>query len=342
MPQLTFAQQRAEDKLNRRGLQTNPETGEVEPMPKKEEPAGNADQDDQTQQQAAATPSPAASPTPTPAPAAGGDAELRAMFQQLQADHEALKGRLAPAQRDADTFRGLYETSSRELTAARESKDSELANLRAELDAATSARERKSIEAEIDELLTQEDLDTVDPSVLAVIRKVAGKFAGNKAPVFDTSAAVEKALAERDRKVVDAHRGRILADQNTELGKLKALSQDPEFNAYCEENPEVDMTLTHFLHASTTADIDRYAKAATRLISAYRTGKTPKEEPRAADPRGSTSAVLTSALARTAAVKMSEEQLREKTREFKQLIRNNNPESKAKAKLLMAEIEANT
>jgi proteasome assembly chaperone (PAC2) family protein len=102
------------------------------------------------------------------------------------------------------------------------------------------------------------------------------------------------------------------------------------------------MTLTHFLHASTTADIDRYARAANRLISAYRTGKTPTEVTRAADPKSAGGSVLQSALARTAAVKMSEEQLREKTREFKQLIRNNNPESKAKAKLLMAEIEANT
>jgi hypothetical protein len=178
--------------------------------------------------------------------------------------------------------------------------------------------------------------------VLAVIRKVAGKFAAPKAPAFDADAAVAKALAEREKKAVDAHRQKYLSDANTELGKLKQLSSDEAFTAYCLDNPEVDMTVTHFLYATTTADIDRYARAATRLISAYRTGKTPKEEPRAADPKGSPNAVLTSALARTAAVKMSEEQLREKTRQFKQLIRNNTPESKAKAKLLMAEIEANT
>jgi hypothetical protein len=337
MPPLTFAQQRAEDKLKRRGLRTN-EAGDIEAIPATSDDAGDDD--------AALTLKTQADINRDIVPqdkAVANDQELRTMFAQLQADHEALKGRLAPAQRDADNYRGLYETSSRELNAAREQTQSELAELRLQLDEATTARERKSIEAEIEELISEEDRAAIDPSVLAVIRKVAGKFAGGKpAAAVDHNMLVEKALAERERKTIDAHRNRMLADQNTELGKLKQLSQDAAFNAYCEENPEVDMTLTHFLHASTTADIDRYARAANRLISAYRTGKTPTEATRAADPKSAGGSVLQSALARTAAVKMSEEQLREKTREFKQLIRNNNPESKAKAKLLMAEIEANT
>jgi hypothetical protein len=330
-----FAQQRAAEKLARRGLQTNPETGEIEPIRAAEPDEGSED----ATQNVAATPTPASTPTPTPA---AGDDDLRVMFRKLQEDHEALKGRLAPAQRDADTYRGLYETSSRELNAARNSTQDELAGLRQQLEEATTARERKSIEAEIEELISDEDRAAIDPSVLAVIRKVVGKFGGTKAaPSVDHNVLVEKALAERERKTIDAHRNRMLADQNTEIGKLKALSQDADFNAYCEENPEVDMTLTHFLHASTTADIDRYARAANRLISAYRTGKTPKEE-RAADPKSAGGSVLQTALARTAAGKMSEEQLRAKTREFKQLIRNNDPESKAKAKKLMEEIDANT
>lgn len=337
MTQLSFAQQRAEDKLKRRGLRTNAETGEIEPIPADDAGAASGSDDDGT----AATPTPAPAATPTPAPA-GDNTDYKSEFEKLKADFQALQGRLAPSQRDADTFRGLYETTSRELATAREAKDAEMAELRAQLDEATTAKERKSIEAEIAELISEEDRATIDPSVIAMITKVAGKFAGTKQAAVDHNALVEKALRERDMKVVNDHRSRILADSNTELGKLKTLANDPEFNEYCEENPEVDMTLTHFLHASTTADIDRYARAATRLISAYRTGKAPKEDTRAPDPKGAGTSVLTSALARTAAVKMSESDLRAKTQQFKQLIRNNTPESKAKAKVLMAEIEANT
>jgi hypothetical protein len=330
-----FAQQRAAEKLARRGLQTNPETGEIEPIQK-------ADASGENQSDAGADNGDAGN-NPVDQGGSTGALDYKAEYERMKADMEALKGRLAPAQRDADTFRGLYETSSRELNSAREQTASELADLKRQLDEATSAKQRKSIEAEIEELISEEDRAVIDPSVLAVIRKVAGKFASSATPAatVDHNQLVEKALAERDKKNVDAHRNRMLADTNTEIGKLKALSQDAEFNAYCEDNPEVDMTLTHFLHASTTADIDRYARAANRLISAYRTGKAPKDV-RAADPKSAGGSVLQSALARTAAGKMSEEQVRSKMREFKQLIRNNDPDSKAKAKAIMAEIEANT
>jgi hypothetical protein len=335
MTQQSFAQKRAEESLNRRGLRTNV-TGEIEPIPKDDSATDNV-ADDATDTQAAANTPAATTPPATDAK------DYKAEFERLQADFQALQGRVAPTQRDADTFKGLYETSSRELQAARDAKDAELSELRQQLQEATTARERKSIEDEIDELISDEDKAAIDPSVLALVRKTMSKFAARPAPAaVDHDAIVARALADRDKKIVDAHRSKMLADANTELGKLKALSQDPEFNAYCEENPEVDMTLTHFLHASTTADIDRYARAANRLISAYRTGKTPAADTRAADPKSAGGSVLQSALARTAAVKMSEEQVRQKTNEFKQLIRNKNPESKAKAALLMAEIEANT
>jgi hypothetical protein len=323
------ARKRAEEKLARRGLRYN-DAGDIVPIEGSQEPAT------QTQEPAAQEPAaqePAAQPQDT--------TDYKSEFEKLKADFQALQGRLAPSQRDADTFRGLYETSSRELEAERIANQAKLDKLQQELAEATSARERKSIEAEIEDLLDEEDRATVDPAVLTVIKKVAGKFSAPKPQAFDADAEVEKALAAREKKNVDAHRNRLLADANTELGKLKALAQDPEFNAYCEDNPEVDMTLTHFLHASTTADIDRYAKAANRLISVYRTGKSSTDS-RVADPKSASTSVLQSALARTAAAKMSEEQLRAKTREFKQLIRNNTPESKAKAKLLMAEIDANT
>lgn len=337
MTQQSFAQQRASEKLARRGLRYN-DAGDVEAIPKDDE--ANPDDAKLAASQTSSNNPDIDAAVHTPA---ADTKDYRAEYERLQADFQALQGRVAPAQRDADTFKGLYETSSRELQAARDAKESEMADLRRQLEDATTARERKSIEAEIEELISEEDRAAIDPSVLALMRKVAGKFAGGKpAQAVDHDALVARALADRDKKNVDVHRNKMLADANTEIGKLKNLVNDSEFNAYCEDNPEVDMTLTHFLHASTTADIDRYARAANRLISAYRTGKTPAVDTRTADPRSAGGSVLQSALARTAAVKMSEEQVREKTRQFKQLIRNNTPESKAKAKALMAEIEANT
>jgi hypothetical protein len=324
-------QQHAERRLARKGLRTNVETGEIEPIPQGEqtqEPAATEPQGEQTQEPAA-----------TETPAAGED--WQAKYEKLQSEFSAMHGRVAPMQRDTDTFRGLYETTSRELESTRQALSSELNSLKQQLAEANSAKERKSIEAEIQELLSEEDKALIDPSVLAVMTKIAGKFAAPAPKAVDHKALLAEALAEENKKAVDAHRARLMGDGNTEIGRIKELAGDAEFVAYCEEHPEVDMTLSHFLNAASTADIDRYAKAATRLISAYRTGKAPAATTRAPDPSGSSSAsVLQKALARTAAVKMTEDEYRAKTNEFKKLIRFRDPASQEKAKKLKAELEA--
>lgn len=328
----------AADKLRRRGLRFNPETQEVEPIPK-DEPNDNTDQSSQEPNepaQAAADQTPA-SPASTPSQ----DADLLARFEKLQSDHNALLGRLAPAQRDADTFRGLYETVSKDLSTTRETLSAQLNDLTSQLNEATSARQAKDIQAQIDELLDDEDRDTVDPSVLKVIKKIAasGAFSKPAAPAFDHRAEVARILAEKESQTVESYRNGLLNDSSTEVGKIRQLSEDQAFIAYCTEHPEVDVTIVNLFNAKTTADIDKYAKASNRLISAYRTGKAPAET-RAPDPKGSSSSVLSQALARSAAPGLTEAQMRQKTQEFKMLIRTNTPESKKKAALLMAELDA--
>ena len=328
---LTVAQQHAANKLRRRGLKQL-ESGEIVPMTDEEKADGSAVDTPATETQAAVETTEDNVPAPQ-------DNEWKNRFEKLEADHKALLGRMAPAQRDADTFRSLYETSSQELSRTREELSTQLNDLTAQLNAAQTAKQQRSIQEEIDALLDDDDKQNVDPAVLAVIRKVAGASFSKRAPEVDHRAIVQRELAEREHQSAESYRRGLLNDPAREVGNISKWSQDPEFLDYCLEHPEVDTTIENFLKASSTANIDRFAKATDRLITAYKATKSAPVVTRVADPKGSPS-VLQQALSRTASVKLTEAEARKLANEYKQLIRNRDPVSRRRADEIMAQLDA--
>jgi hypothetical protein len=279
---------------------------------------GLGQESDIAKDDAALTPQPAAvAPTTQPR-------DWEAEYLRLQQDHQALQGRLAPVQRDVESFRVLADANRSELDRYRNTADSELSDLRRQLSEATTRRKAESIQEQIDELLDEDDRANLDPAVIKALSKIAGGlFASQKTP--DTTAAVEAALATRELKNVDAHRRSLMADTARPVSKLYSLANDPTFIDYCQEHPEVDLAISSLLSASDKAAVDKLARVADRLISGFEAGKVPpaKQPDRAPDPRGGTD-LLRNAMQRTP-TKLSEEELRKLANEHKYLTRTRDP-----------------
>ena len=308
----TAAAEAIKRKMERRGLELDPATNEWVPKAgaNGEQPAQEPEQNE---------------------PEAQDGTDWKAEHDKVQQQLNALMGRVAPAQRDADTFRNLYETSAREKQELADRMNS----LQAQLDEARTAGQRKSIEAQIEDLLDDDDRDAVDPAVLKIMGKLtAGLF--SKQNASDPTTAIEQALAQREQKATEAYRRGLMADPDRGVSRIVSLSQDAGFMTYVSEHPELDITINSFLTASDKAAIDRYAKATDRLLAAYEDSrKAPKPAARASDPKGSQT--LAAALERQPRQRLSEEEVRKLTAEHKMHVRNRNHQ---KAAAIMAQLEA--
>jgi hypothetical protein len=263
-------------------------------------------------------------------PAAPQEPDWKAEHDKLQQQMNALMGRVAPAQRDADTFRNLYETSTREKQELADRMNA----LQTQLEEARTTGQRKSIEAQIDELLDEEDRETIDPAVLKIMGKLtAGLF--SKQNASDPTATIEQVLAQREQKATDTYRRGLMADPERGVSRIVSLSQDAKFMNYVSDHPELDSTINNFLTANDRTAIDRYAKATDRLLAAYEDSqKAPKPPTRASDPAGSQT--LAAALERQPRQRLSEEEVRKLTTEYKMHVRNRNHQ---KAAAVMAQLE---
>lgn len=317
----TVAAEAIKRKMERRGLVLDPATNEWVPKsgaPSDEQPG---DKPEQLQTEY----------VEKQEPAAQDSTDWKAEHDKLQQQMNALLGRVAPAQRDADTFRNLYETSARE----KQELADRMNTLQAQLDEARTTGQRKSIEAQIEDLLDEEDREAIDPAVLKVMGKLtAGLF--SKQNASDPTSTIEQVLAQREQKTTEAYRRGLMADPDRGVSRIVSLSQDAGFMTYVAEHPELDITINSFLTAGDKAAIDRYAKATDRLLAAYEDSrKAPKQATRASDPKGSQT--LTEALERQPKAKLSEEEVRKLTAEHKMHVRNRNHQ---KAAALMAQLEA--
>jgi hypothetical protein len=314
----TAAAEAIKRKMERRGLVLDANTNE---WVAKDQPVGEAQGVENTS--APVEPEQAAvSDQPT--------VDWKAEHDKIQQQMNALMGRVAPAQRDADTFRNLYETSARE----KQELADQMNALRSQLEDAKTVRERKSIEAQIEDLLDDDDRDSVDPAVLKIMGKLtAGLF--SKQMSSDPTATVEQVLAQREQKATEAHRRGLMADPDRGVSRIVALSQDAAFLTYVTDHPELDITINSFLTATDKAAIDRYAKATDRLLAAYEDSrKAPSQAARASDPKGSQT--LAAALERQPQRKLSEEEARRLANTYKMHVRNGD---KQKAAAVMAQLE---
>lgn len=302
---LELAQQREADKLRRSGL--NPDGT---PMQTSSTGGAGADQDDD-QDDDSDDDSSAARVT-------AEQLEIAQLRQQLS----ALQGRVAPAQQGQEEYRLLWEGE-------RQARVNTEAQLKAQLDALQSQIEASRPGLQLDQILTPEEIQDIDPLVLAAMTKVATAVAKSNAPKVDVKAATMQVLAERETERVIQHRTKVMSDPTRGLHQLAQLAYDQEFIAWSrEDDNDVDSVITSLLKATSTEEVDRYAKIVAKRITKFQERNAERQQ---TDTRTS----LGSHMRRDANAKKTSEEVTALINKAKGLARSSRPEDRAEAKRIL-------
>ena len=265
--------------------------------------------------------------------AAGGDdgegddaraQEIADLRQQLA----AMQGRLAPTQRDAEDFRRLLQGEQLRNQQLQAQRDREIQELRDQL-------EQRNSQISVEDVLTDEDREGIDPAMLQVVLKLADAVAQKRAPKVNARAEALAAMEERDQAKVNEHRNKVLTDPARGLHQIADLAYDAKFNAWCKEDDnEVDSVLQSLLNAKSTEEIDRYARIVSRKIAKFKEGGKASRTTPNADARTR----LAAGMRRNPDPKMTSAEADAKFAEAKRLSRSSNPADRAKAATILADI----
>lgn len=259
-----------------------------------------------------------------------GNEELLDQIAHLQQQLAATQGRVVPEQRRADEFRQYYETERQARERETRERDEQIAALKEQL-------EESSAQSSLDELLTPEEREYMDPTQLAIFTKIADAAAKRRAPRVNVKAEALAALAEREAQAVEEHRTEVLTDPSRGVSSLSVLAHDPAFQAWLakEENDDFDLQVNSMLQARSVKEIDQRARAVARRIAKFKEQsktRTPATS-RPTDPRQS----LTAAMQRRPQ-KVTDVEMNSKLAEATRLSRSRNPADRAKAKALLDSI----
>ena len=245
--------------------------------------------------------------------------EIADLRQQLA----AMQGRLAPSQRDADDYRRLLQ--GEQLQAQR---DLEIQALRDQL-------EQRNSQINLEDVLTEEEREGFDPTMLQVVLKLADTVAQRRAPKNNARAETLAVLEERDQARVTEHRNKVLTDPARGLHQISDLAYDQKFVEWCKEDDnEVDSVLHSLLNAKSTEEIDRYARIVSRKIAKFKEGGKASRTTPNADARTR----LAAGMRRNPDPKMTSAEADAKFAEAKRLSRSSNPADRAKAATILADI----
>lgn len=263
---------------------------------------------------------------------AGGDDDIDPVIaerDQLRQQLAALQGRVAPAQQQSEEFRRLWQAEQQQREAERVRRESEIAELRRQL-------EERNTATAVEELLTEEERNMVDPAMLGIITKIADNIATRRAPKVDVRAETQAVLAEREAERVRDYRTRVLSDPSRGLSQLYTLVDNPAFQDWArnEENDDFDPLMTSLMNARSTEEIDRYAKAVAKRIAKFNGGKKQPAN-RSTDPKVS----LGDRMRRAPQGRMTEEERNTKLAQARQLARSRNPQEREKAMQILNQLQ---
>lgn len=244
---------------------------------------------------------------------------------ELERQLQALHGRLAPAQRDTEQYRRLYQ----EEQALRQR---ELEDRQREIEALREQLEENNNQIDLTEILTDEEREEYDEHLINVIQKVADSVAKRRMPKINARAEALRALEEREAALVDAHRKQVLVDRSRGLHQLSELAYDPEFRKWSREGDnDIESVVNSLLKATSTDEVDRYAKIVSRRIAAYNS-RNKTQTP--TDPRPS----LGNQMRRNPQQRMSDAEVKQKLNEAKNLARSRNPADRKRAQEIINEV----
>lgn len=253
------------------------------------------------------------------------DREIAALRQQL----DAANGRAAPAQRQSEEFRRLYDEERRSREHDRMELNRQVAMLQEQLNA-------RQVETSLDELLSPEEREVIDPMQLEIIKKVASAVVNTAAPKVDVQAETAKYLQKREAEKIQRYREDLLTDPRKGLTTLAALAEDPKFISWTSEegNEDFDPLVRSMLTATTESEIDRYAKAVAKRVAKYNESRnTTHTGTRSTDARTS----LNRAMQRRPR-QLSNDEMGDKLAQAKQLARSRNPADRKKAQDILNSI----
>lgn len=253
------------------------------------------------------------------------DREIAALRQQL----DAANGRAAPAQRQSEEFRRLYDEERRSREHDRNELNRQVAMLQEQLNA-------RQVETSLDELLSPEEREVIDPMQLEIIKKVASAVVNTAAPKVDVQAETAKYLQKREAEKIQRYREDLLTDPRKGLTTLAALAEDPKFISWTSEegNEDFDPLVRSMLTATTESEIDRYAKAVAKRVAKYNESRnTTHTGTRSTDARTS----LNRAMQRRPR-QLSNDEMGDKLAQAKQLARSRNPADRKKAQDILNSI----
>lgn len=250
------------------------------------------------------------------------EAEIERLRQQL----DAANGRAAPAQRQAEEYRSLFDEERRAREQERHARDQEIAELREQLEA-------RQAEISLDELLTEEERDLMDPAQLQVFKKLAEAAARRAAPKVDVRGETARFLQEREAQRLKAYREDVLTDPRKGVSALATLAGDPAFQEWTaqEDNEDFDPLVRSMLSATTEREIDRYAKAVAKRITKFNEHRAGGKSAARADARTSRVAAAMQRRPR----RLTDDEIGDKLNEAKQLARSRNPKDRQRAKEIL-------
>lgn len=237
--------------------------------------------------------------------------QVRALTQQLS----AMQGRVGPAQQDLEDLRRVASTQRQQLEAERQNYQSQIDELRAQLE------QRQLEEIDPTEFLSEEERDTLDPTVLKAIGKVAAGLARKALPKVDVRSETLRVLQEQEQNRIKQHRQKVLTDSKYGLQKLSTLANDPRFLAWAQKDDnEVDSAVNSLLSATSTEEIDRYARILQRKLTRYQEEQKDPASRRnnPASPRNT----LAAGMRRSAGKKLTDSEMQQKLQEARRLARS--------------------
>src|SRR5699024_6843877 len=193
------------------------------------------------------------------------DVNLKVKARQMEIEKtrqqiEALQGRVAPAQRQAEEFRTMYESAEQRAKREREQFESQINEL------------REQLESNMDptEFLSEDERMLFDDEQLNVMGKLVNETVKRRTPKIDVAAAARQALEEQAKQQVAQYREASLNDSRRSLGSLQILANDSTFVSWVNENDDsFDPLVRSFLAASSEREVDRYAKAIEKRIAKF-------------------------------------------------------------------------
>lgn len=249
----------------------------------------------------------------------GGGDPTAAEIAELRRQMAALQGRVAPAQRDAEDFKRLWQSEQQARTLERQ-------QLQERIETLEQQNQARQEQLSIDSLLTEEEKRDIDPLVLQAITKIASAAAKSQIPKVDAKASVLEVLEQRERDRVVMHRANVLNDPTRGLHHLAQLAYDPAFIAWSQEDEnDVDSVVSSLMNAKSTEEVDRYAKIVSKRIATFRAKSQQPQDARTN---------LGQHMRRGEAPRMTQAEMTAKLNEAKQLSRSSSPADRARAKAI--------